>query len=62
MPSLSRADLAISNTSDVMAIDQKLLSIRTLPSFEGRMIKWTTWQAPVQYYPSQQAATINNAE
>jgi len=62
MPSLSKADLAISNTSDVMAIDQKLLSIRTLPSFEGRMIKWTTWQAPVKYYPSQQAATINNAD
>lgn len=62
MPSLSRADLAISNTSDVMAIDQKMLTIRTLPSFEGRMIKWTTWQAPVQYYPSQQASTINNAE
>ena len=62
MPSLSRADLAISNTGSVMAIDQKLLTIRTLPSFDGNMLKWNTWQAPVQYNPSQQNATINNAE
>ena len=62
MPTLSRADLAVSNTGSVMALDQKLLTIRTLPSFDGNMLKWKTWQAPVEYNPSQQIATINNAE
>lgn len=62
MPTLSRSDLAVSNTGNVMAIDQKLLTIRTLPSFEGNTLKWTTWQSPVQYNPSQQSSTINNAE
>lgn len=62
MPSISRKDLAITNTNSVMTIDQKLLQIRTLPSFDGRMLKWNVGLEPVQYNPSKQIATINSAD
>ncbi len=62
MPSISRRDLAITNTNSVMTIDQKLLQIRTLPSFDGRMMSWNTWIEPVYYNPSKQVATINSAD
>lgn len=44
MPSLSRTDIAISNTGQSLSIDQKYLVIKNLPSFEGNMLKWSTWQ------------------
>ena len=47
MPSLSRSDIAISNTGKSLLIDQKLLTIKNLPSFEGNMLKWSTWQSPL---------------
>lgn len=62
MPSISRKDLAITNTNNVMALDQKMLQIRTLPSFDGRMLNWNTWIEPVYYNPGKQVATINSAD
>lgn len=62
MPSITRKDLAITNSNSVMTLDQKLLQIRTLPSFDSQMLKWNTWLEPVQYNPSKQIATINSAD
>lgn len=62
MPSISRRDLAITNTNDMMALDQQLLQIRTLPSFDGRMLNWNTWIEPVYYNPAKQIATINSSD
>lgn len=60
MPSITRKELAITNTNSLMTIDHKLLQIRTLPSFNGRMLNWNTWIEPVQYNPGKQIATINS--
>lgn len=62
MPSLSRSSLAVTNTGSTMTIDQKALTIRTLPSFDGNILKWTTSIKPVEYFDGQQSVTINNAE
>lgn len=62
MPSITRKELAVISNKESMALDQKLLSIRTLPTFEGNMLNWNTWLEPVQYNPSKQAATINDAD
>ena len=56
MPSISRQELAITNNGSAMALDQKLLTIRTLPSFDGNMMHWNTWLAPVEYDASKQAS------
>jgi defect-in-organelle-trafficking protein DotC len=58
MPSISRQELAITNNGSVMSLDQKLLMIRTLPSFDGNMMNWNTWLAPVNYDPSKQASNF----
>lgn len=60
MPSISSTGLALANNRSTMLVDQRMLSIRTLPAFEGNMIKWTTWLAPVQFDPSKQSSTIND--
>lgn len=62
MPSITKRDLAISSTKDLMMVDQRLLQIRTLPSFDGNMLHWNTWIQPVEQNPSKQAYTINSAE
>lgn len=62
MPSINRRELAVTNTNETMVLDQKLLTIRTLPSFDGNMLNWNTWLTPVQYDPSKQASTINDFE
>lgn len=62
MPSIARRELALTANASSMVFDEKLLTIRTLPSFEGNMLNWTTWLVPVQYDPGKQAATINDAE
>lgn len=62
MPTLNRAELAVSNNGSIMSIDQKMLNIRTLPSFVGNTLKWTAWLTPVKYNPGGQAATYDGAE
>lgn len=62
MPSIARKELALVNNKEAMALDQKLLTIRTLPSFDGNMLNWNTWLVPVQYDSSKQSATINDAD
>lgn len=62
MPSIARKELAMINSKEAMVLDQKLLSIRTLPSFDGNMLNWNTWLVPVQYDLSRQSATINDAD
>lgn len=62
MPSIANRDLAIASTNSAMALDQRLLTIRTLPAFEGNMTKWSTWITPVQYDPSGKPVTINKVD
>lgn len=62
MPSIVNRDLAISSTNSAMALDQRLLTIRTLPAFEGNMTKWSTWITPVQYDPSGKPVTVNKVD
>lgn len=62
MPSIVNRDLAIASTNSAMALDQRLLTIRTLPAFEGNMTKWSTWITPVQYDPSGKPVTINKVD
>lgn len=59
MPSISNSSIALANNGSAMAIDQSMLVIRSLPSFEGNMMKWNNFIAPVEYSPSKQIATIN---
>lgn len=62
MPSIARTELAVINSGTAMAVDQKMLTIRTLPVFDGNMMNWNTWLEPVQYDPGKQAQTINDNE
>lgn len=62
MPSIARRELALTANASSMIFDEKLLTIRTLPSFDGNMLNWNTWLVPVQYDPGKQVATINDAE
>lgn len=61
MPSVSRRDLNVMNSGNAIAINQKLLTLRTLPSFDGNTLKWKVFIKPMQYDLSKQNLTINDA-
>lgn len=61
MPSISSRDLSVTSTGNTISLNQRLLTIKTLPSFDGNVLKWKAWLEPIQIDFSKQNMTINEA-
>lgn len=46
LPAIAVADIPVSKTGQVMAVDETLLRITTLPGFNGKMETWKGWVTP----------------
>lgn len=46
MPIIADADIPITQTGDTLVLDEKLLRITVLPSFNSNLEQWKTWITP----------------
>lgn len=62
MPALASQSLAVTSTSSAIALDQNLLRITQLPSFNGNIDSWKSWITPVSSKPGEEQMRINKVD
>lgn len=62
MPAFASQSLAVASTGNTIALDQNLLTITQLPTFNSNIDSWQSWFTPVKAKPSDVQLRINKVD
>lgn len=62
MPAFASQTLAVASTGNSLSLDQSLLTITQLPSFNSNIDTWKSWITPVKAKPGEVQIRVNKAE
>lgn len=62
MPVIADANIPITQTGDTLILDEKLLRITVLPSFNSNLNQWKAWVTPSKLYLKMDSVQLLNKE